>query len=208
MRDDGTIGAPTSKRPYFRPTTRDQRRLMFVVYEKTDSPRQACAAAHVCLGTFYRWRPRFLAGGYAALVEPVSHRPHSSPNQLPRPYVEEVLAAKREHPTWGKRRIADELAKDHGWQAVVSASQVRRVLIGAGLWPPRAKPAKKGDPSSATPTNRIKRSTSISALSRRLMGERSPCRRSVVRPGDWWSVESRGARRNGRGRDGSSSGRT
>jgi transposase len=156
MRDDGTIGSLTSKQPYFRPTTADQRRLMFAVYETTASPRQACVAAHVCLGTFYRWRPRFVAGGYAALDEPGSHRPHCSPNQLPQPYVEEVLAAKREHPAWGKRRIADELAKGHGWQAVVSASQVRRVLLGAGLWPQRDRPAKKGGPSSATPTNRIK----------------------------------------------------
>jgi transposase len=156
MRNDGTIRSPTGKQPYFRPTTSDQRRLMFAVYEKTDSPRQACAAAYVCLGTFYRWRPRFLAGGYAALDETGSHRPHSSPNQLPRPYVEEVIAAKREHSTWGKRRIADELAKGHGWKAVVSASQVRRVLIGAGLWPQRARPAKKGAASAATPRNQTK----------------------------------------------------
>jgi len=88
------------------------------------------------------------------LEEPVSHRPHTSPNQLPGDLVEEVIVAKREHPTWGKRRIADELAKGHGWQAVVSASQVRRVLIGVGLWPQRARPAKKGVLPSATPKSR------------------------------------------------------
>jgi hypothetical protein len=48
--------------------------------------------------------------------------------------VEAVLAAKQEHPEWGKQRIADELAKAHGWQPLVSPSEVRRMLIEAGLW--------------------------------------------------------------------------
>jgi len=48
--------------------------------------------------------------------------------------VEAVLAAKREHPEWGKQRIADELAKAHGWQPLVSPSEVRRMPIEAGLW--------------------------------------------------------------------------
>ena len=156
MGDDEISESPTSKRPYFRPTTADQRRVLFTVYEQTASPRQACAAAHVCLGTLYRWRPRFLAGGYAALAEPGSHRPHSSPNRLSSRFVEEVIAAKRDHPEWGKRRIADELAKGHGWQAVVSASQVRRILLAADLWPQRSRPTKKGGLPSATPTRPIR----------------------------------------------------
>ncbi len=130
------------KRPYFRPTTADQRKLMFAVYEQTDSPRKACEAAHVCLGTFYRWRERFLAGGYAALEELGSHAPHTHPNQLPASILDEVIAAKREHPEWGRQRIADELARGHGWHAVVSASQVRRILVEAGLWTVVARPPK------------------------------------------------------------------
>ena len=123
-----------SKRPYYRPTTADQRKLLFRVYEQTDSPRKACAAAHVGMATLYYWRPRFLVGGYAALEEPRSHTPHTFANQLPAPTLEAVVAAKREHPDWGKQRIADELAKGHGWQPLVSASEVRRILIEAGLW--------------------------------------------------------------------------
>ncbi|MBI2941833.1 MAG: helix-turn-helix domain-containing protein [Chloroflexi bacterium] len=122
-----------SKRPYDRPTTADQRKVLFRVYEQTDSPRKACAAAHVGMATFDYWRPRFLAGGYAALEEPLSHMPHTFANQLPARTLEAVVVAKREHPEWGKQRIADELAKAHGWQPLVSASEVRRILIEAGL---------------------------------------------------------------------------
>jgi transposase len=148
--------ATPRKRPFFRPTTADQRKLLFEVYEQTASPRQACAAAHVGMATLYHWRPRFLAGGYAALVEPYSHAPHTFPHQVPAGIVAEVVTAKQEHPDWGRRRIADEVRQDHGWQAVVSASEVRRLLVKAGVWS-----AVTGDPKgswrSATPRSPSKR---------------------------------------------------
>ncbi len=144
--DDSVEPSPASpardKKPYYRPTTADQRKLLFRVYEQTDSPRKACAAAHVGMATFYHWRPRFLAGGYAALETPRSHTPHSFANQLPPSTLGAVVQAKREHPDWGKQRIADELAKGHGWQPLVSASEVRRILIDAGLWPQVARDPK------------------------------------------------------------------
>ena len=133
MTDDPVAAVMGGKRPYYRPTTADQRKLAFAVYQQTDSPRKACEAAHIGRGTFYHWLSRFLAGGYAALEQPHSHRPHTFPRQLPESVRGAVLAAKQEHPDWGKQRIADELAKAHGWQPLASASEVRRMLIEAGL---------------------------------------------------------------------------
>jgi transposase len=154
-----------TKRAYFRPTTADQRKVLFDVYEQTDSPRKACAAAHVGIATFYHWRPRFLVGGYAALEEPRSHAPHTFPHQLASSLVSEVVAAKEEHGDWGRRRIADELRKSHGWQAVVSASEVQRILTEAGLWRVVARDPKGVRPSS-TPRGPSKRSTSTSVSCR------------------------------------------
>jgi hypothetical protein len=51
---------------------------------------------------------------------------------------------KQGHPDWGKRRIADELAKGNNWVAVVSPNTVRRILQDAGLWPKADRGAKKG----------------------------------------------------------------
>jgi hypothetical protein len=65
--------------------------------------------------------------------------------RLPSPLVEEVIAAKRAHTAWGKRRIAGELAKGHGWPAVPRASQVR-VLLKAGLWPQRTRSGRRRRP--------------------------------------------------------------
>ena len=45
-----------------------------------------------------------------------------------------MVAARREHPEWGKRRIADELAKANNWVALVSPNTVRRILKDAVLW--------------------------------------------------------------------------
>lgn len=150
--------SPTKgKRPYYRPTTADQRRRLFEVYEETGSPRHAAAAAHVGVGTFSYWRKRFAEGGYAALEQPRSHRPHTFARQLPESVRQEVLAAKREHPEWGKQRLADELRKAHGWQPVVSPSEVRRMLIAAGLWTPVVRPPKAPRPPSATPKRPTRR---------------------------------------------------
>lgn len=155
---DGDSASPTGgKRPYYRPTTVDQRKRLFAVYEQTRSVRQAAAAAHVGVGTYYYWRKRFEAGGSPALERPGSHRPHTFARQLPEGVRQEVLAAKREHPAWGRQRIADELRKAHGWQAVVSPSEVRRMLVEAGLWGPVARAPKGGRPPSAMPRSPTRR---------------------------------------------------
>src|SRR5712692_2593385 len=133
MSNESMVAVRSGKRPYYRPTTADQRKLAFAVYEQTDSPRKACEAAHIGRGTFYHWLPRFRVGGSAALEQTESHRPQTFPRQLPATTLAAVVAAKQEHPDWGKQRIADELAKGHGWQPLVSASEVRRILLEAGL---------------------------------------------------------------------------
>jgi len=45
-----------------------------------------------------------------------------------------VIALRREHADWGKKRIADQLAKANNWVPLVSPNTVRRILKGAGLW--------------------------------------------------------------------------
>ena len=55
------------KRIYFPVTTAQQRQLLFGTWEETGSVEEACRRAHVSKRTFYNWKPRFEAGGYAAL---------------------------------------------------------------------------------------------------------------------------------------------
>src|SRR5512146_355120 len=132
-----------AQRAYFRPTTAQQRRLLFETWEAGHSVQAACRIAHVGRGTFYYWLPRFQQEGYAALAEPKSSAPHTP--RIPataEALKQEVLAYKREHPASGYRTIANELRKAHDWQPVIGPTNVRDILIEAGVvsGPTAAKP--------------------------------------------------------------------
>lgn len=129
------------KRPYFRPTTPAQRRLLFETYEATGDVAKACAKAHVGLGTFYYWRPRFKAGGYAALEQERSRAPHRTRIPPIEPeIVQEVVAYKQAHPEAGYRTVAQRIRQAHDWQPVIGPSKVRLILLDAGLVKPAAPP--------------------------------------------------------------------
>lgn len=133
------------KRTYFPPTTAQQRRLLFRTWEETGNVTQACAKAHVHRQTFYRWKGRFEEAGYEGLKEPVSHAP-KSPHRIAQWVEEAVIQMGQDHPGWGKHRIADELAKQNSWVAVVSPNTVRRILQEAGLWTVAVSQEKKKQP--------------------------------------------------------------
>ena len=133
------------KRTYFPATTAPQRRLLFEAWEETGDRAEACRRAHVSQGTFYKWKPRFAAGGYPALEKPASRAPKEH-CQTPLAVAAQVIALRRQSPAWGKRRIADELAKGNNWVPLVSPNTVKRILQDAGLWPEAETTVKKGGP--------------------------------------------------------------
>jgi transposase len=147
-------------RTYFPRTTPSQRRLLFETWQATGDIVHACQVAHVGRRTFYYWKPRFLAGGYPALQAFASQAPHH-PRRTAPAVVAQVLALKQEHPEWGRRRLADELAKANGWVPLVSPSTVKRILRAAGVAPAPAVPAKRGGQVARTarPTSPAKPST-------------------------------------------------
>jgi transposase len=129
---------------YFPRTTAQQRHLLFATWEATGSVKQACHKARVGKKVFYRWKPRFETGGYDALQVPQSHAP-KHPRKIASDVAQRVIAMKRTHPAWGKRRIADELAKGQNWVRVVSPNTVKRILKEAELWPEPGRSEKKSD---------------------------------------------------------------
>ena len=127
-------------RTHFRPTTAAQRRLLFATWEATGNVTLACRTAHVGRRTFYYWKPRFDAAGYAGLDQVVSSAPKQS-RRIDPAITQQVVVLRQTNPRWGKQHIAHEVAKAHAWHAVVSANTVKRILRDAGLWaaPPTAK---------------------------------------------------------------------
>ena len=150
-----------TKRVYYRETTSQQRKLLFETWEATGSVPRACRKAHVSRGTFYYWKPRFEQDGYAGLEATESRAPKKHHQTAPE-IEQQVVKARREHPEWGKERIADELAKGNNWVPLVSPNTVRRILRDADLWETIENAAAKKDrpsQSCALPKNPDKRST-------------------------------------------------
>ncbi|MEV6964443.1 IS481 family transposase [Hamadaea sp. NPDC051192] len=79
----------------------------------------------------YLWKAKYEAGGIEALKER-SRRPRTSPTRLDAEVEAAVCQLRREHPRWGARRIAYELAMA-GVRGAPSRVTVHRVLVRNGL---------------------------------------------------------------------------
>ena len=113
-------------------TTEEQRQILFAAWEKTDNIKKACRKVGVSRGTFYYWKDRFIAEGYAGLVKLKRNAPHN-PYAKDAETVEYIIQLKRDNPEWGKLRIAKEI-KAMGITKKLSPNTVRRILQNAGLW--------------------------------------------------------------------------
>ena len=131
-----------AKRTYYGYTTYQQRKLLYETWEETGKITLACKKAHVSRGLFYYWKARFDEKGYAGLEEFDSREAHKL-NKKDESIEQKVIEIKKDHDDWGKRRIADEMAKANHWEPIISANTVRRILHTAGLWPGSGTGEKK-----------------------------------------------------------------
>jgi len=122
------------KRTYFGFSTPQQRKLLFETWKSTGSVTKACRKARVSRGLFYYWKARFEQYGYAGLEEFESRVAHKL-NYKSAEIEQQVIELRRQHPDWGKARIAQEMAKANNWVPVVSPNTVKRILQDADLWP-------------------------------------------------------------------------
>ncbi len=132
------------RRIYYPRTTPSQRQRLFQIWEETGDLQDALKEARVSEGTFYRWKPRFEEGGYPALEEFDSHAPNN-PSRTAWAIELNVIELRQSNPKWGKRRLADEMAKANNWVPLISPNTVKRILKDAGLWPAEQPTVKKGD---------------------------------------------------------------
>lgn len=132
-----------AKRIYFPPTTPQQRKLLFETWEQTDNVTAACQKAHVGRGTFYYWKPRFIEKGYAGLENCEKAGVAAGTGRVADEIKAKVIGLHRAHTDWGKRRLADEMAKANNWVPLISPNSIRRILNEAGMWKPEENRVKK-----------------------------------------------------------------
>jgi transposase len=134
----------SAKRVYFPPTTAQQRELLFETWEQSGSVTAACQKAHVGRGTFYYWKARFVKNGYAGLEHYEKLGVAPGTGRVAAEIQSKILELHQQHADWGKKRLANEIAKANNWVSQVSPNGVRRVLLEAGKWDPENKRRKKG----------------------------------------------------------------
>lgn len=112
-----------------------QDRLEFVracLHRRALSIRAICQAFGISEKTGHKWLARFAAGGPEALGDR-SHAPHHTPHQLADEVRQQILRLRRQHPTWGPRKLRKQLAtrdRTRHWPAL---STIGALLLREGL---------------------------------------------------------------------------
>lgn len=101
-----------------------QRLKWMDAFRECGNAAQICRHFSISLRTFWRWKKRYDPWDLKSL-ENKSRRPKHSPKKTHILLERRVLALKREHPRWGKEKLALFLQKEN---TIVSASTVYRIL--------------------------------------------------------------------------------
>ena len=118
---------------YYRETTFQQRRYLFELVEQIGNISKACRQAKVSREHYYHWKPRYDKDGIEGLRHPKSHAVHN-PKMIDPQIERRIIELRREHPSWGKKRIAQWIWMEHAWEKVVAINTVKNVLSRHGLW--------------------------------------------------------------------------
>lgn len=113
------------------------RRLLFVqALEEGLDMAQACRTFGISRPTGYQIRDRFRQEGVAGLYYR-SRAPHHSPQAVERATIDQILALKAKHPTWGPKKLKAHLEQGHSDRTWPAASTIGDMLKRAGLVKPR-----------------------------------------------------------------------
>jgi putative transposase len=102
---------------------------------------ELCDVYGISRKTGYKWLDRYRAGGLGALQDR-SHAPLHPPHPVPQELVERLVQMRRQHPSWGPRKLLarlEALGADVTWPA---ASTVGEILRRHGLVQPRRRHAR------------------------------------------------------------------
>ena len=108
-----------------------------------------CEQFGISRKTGYKHLERYAALGLAGL-RPRSHRPHGCPQRTDEAVSGLILAERRLHRTWGRKKLQVVLERKHGLEAPPACSPIAEVLrrhgwrAPAGRTPLRFRPTSTG----------------------------------------------------------------
>ncbi len=126
----------------------------------------ACKHFGISRKTGYKWIQRYEEQGVVGLGD-LSRRPKRSPRKTSPAMTKEIVALRKQHPTWGGKKIHRLLVKQFGFEEAPAAKTIERLLARAGLV---RRYRKRRPPITRTPTP-------------------SPV---VAAPNDLWTVDFKG----------------
>ena len=91
------------------------------------SMAQLCRLYGMSRKTGYKWKARFEAEGFSGLGDQV-RRPQRSPGQTSAVWLMRIRRLRRRHRSWGRRKLAARLRREHPRQKVPSARTVGKWL--------------------------------------------------------------------------------
>jgi transposase InsO family protein len=125
-----------------------QQRKAFIdeYLKQQDSVSELCRRFAVSRKTAYKWIQRFLAG--CELVDR-SRRPHSSPTATAAALEEAIVAARKDRPRWGPKKLRAFLLRAHPGIDLPSISTFAAIFKRNGLVIPRRR--RRRTPPSTNP---------------------------------------------------------
>lgn len=112
---------------------------------------ELCEKHGISRKTGYKWAERFGQEGVEGLKDR-SRAPKHSPRQTESSVAERLLALRRQHPTWGPRKLLAWLEKHEPGQDWPRASTLGGLLKRAGLVEPRRRRAARARPVTVART--------------------------------------------------------
>lgn len=114
------------------------------LYEMTE----LCEKHGISRKTGYKWAERYGSEGAEGLKDR-SRAPKRRPTQTPPEVTQRLVQLRRQHPTWGPRKLLAWLEKHEGERAWPAASTVGGILKREGLVLPSRRQRRDRPPSSA-----------------------------------------------------------
>jgi transposase len=111
-----------------------EERLKFIAaYLEDEEPFvHLCERFGICRSKGYKWVQRYEEGGVDALRDR-SRRPHSNSRAIAASTVELLISARKNHPSWGPRKLVSIIAREYPNLLVPAPSTVGDILQRKGL---------------------------------------------------------------------------